>query len=139
MYRGRRFYVSPRHLREEGYIADDTKLGSREAANAWWDENKAKHDAAMRVLAIDTGRVLTPIKKQLGGKLVNYPVLVEYWQNAALHEDQDGRLYKDQRLVGISEFQRGYWHAKAEERKAISRPKPSGRSTNNSWTESSCL
>jgi integrase len=119
MYRRRRFYISPRRLREEGYIADDTKVGSREAANSWWDENKTKHAAAIKVLAIDTGRVLTPIKKQLSGSLANNPALVEYWQNAALHEDQEGRLYKDQKLVGISEFQRGYWHAKAEERQAI--------------------
>jgi hypothetical protein len=36
------FVVSTKQLREQGYDCDDTKEGSRMAANAWWNKRLAE-------------------------------------------------------------------------------------------------
>jgi integrase len=49
MYRGKVYRVTVRQLRDQGRdVLDDTKEGSRIAANAWWDQRRFEVDAAAR-------------------------------------------------------------------------------------------
>jgi hypothetical protein len=43
-YNGQTYYITCRKLRKLDFPADDTKLGSYQAANAWWFEQKANLD-----------------------------------------------------------------------------------------------
>jgi hypothetical protein len=118
-YKKKRFWVKPFALRQLGYDAGDTKVGSRAAANAWFDIQREQRDAELRVLALDTGEVIHPIRKNLNATLAAaQPDLATFWAAADLREDQSGRIYKDRRLVGISDFKRGYYQAKNEARTA---------------------
>jgi hypothetical protein len=99
-YLNKRYSISPRQLRKAGYPADDTMSGSRAAANAWWQARKAAIDKANVIYSLDTRRELFPVEVP---KQVLHLYTAEQLADRTYFADETGALYRNQRLVGISE------------------------------------
>ncbi len=108
---GKRYYLTPARLRKLGYDCDNTKLGSRAAANAYWDAFEAELQASKRIVANDTGKLLkTAIWNSKFGKL-------------EFGIDEEGRRYQKYDdgfyLHGADDLVRGYYLKETELRQAV--------------------
>src|ERR1700733_348973 len=98
IYLGCQYLISCRQLRALGYDAPNTKLGSRAAANQWWAEKRHEIDYQNIVLAHDTGRALKSIVPQRSRSLVGNVELGAFMRSSSFAEDEQGNLYRNQRL-----------------------------------------